>query len=75
MKAEFLIKEVRRSIQELWDLYQLYLSSNGQRGINCFTPEALEKKLHRTDKEIIELAEAKGLYIEDKDEYLASLSE
>ncbi len=73
MKCIDLITSVRASTQQLWDAYQLYLSSDGAHGLNCFTPDILEKKLNRTDEEIIALAERRGLYIEDKDEYLASL--
>lgn len=74
MKCADLITSVRASTQQLWDSYQLYLSSGGAHGLNCFTPEALERKLNRTDEEIIALAEKRGLYIEDKDEYLAGLN-
>lgn len=73
MKAIDLIRDVRNSTQRLWDSYQLFLSSGGKMGLNCFTPEAMERKLKRTDAEIIEQAEAKGLVVEDKDEYLASI--
>ena len=74
MKAKVLIKDVRDSNQRLWDSYQLFISSGGQRGMNCFTPDKMQALLERTDAEIIEQAEAKGIVIEDKDEYLASLS-
>jgi len=74
MKAELLIKEVRESNQRLWDSYQLFLSTNGKQGMNCFTPDKMKALLDRTDAEIIAQAEAKGLVIEDKDEYLASLN-
>ena len=72
MKAEILIKDVRESTQRLWDSYQLFLKTNGKQGMNCFTPDTMLKKLNRTDAEIIAQAEAKGLLIEDKEEYLAS---
>ena len=75
MKAADLIKDVRVSTQRLWDSYQLYLSSGGKQGMNCFTPEVMEKLVNRTDAEIIAQAEAKGLTIEDKEEYLAKASE
>lgn len=74
MKAESLIKEVRESNQRLWDSYQLFLSTDGKQGMNCFTPDKMKAMLDRTDAEIIAQAEAKGLTIEDKDEYLASLN-
>lgn len=75
MKAKVLIKDVRDSNQRLWDSYQLFISSGGKRGMNCFTPDKMKALLERTDAEIIAQAEAKGIIIEDKDEYLASLSE
>lgn len=70
MKAEILIKEVRESNQKLWDSYQLFLSTNGEQGINCFTPDKMKRLLERTDKEIIEAGIAKGVVIEDADIYL-----
>jgi hypothetical protein len=70
MKAEVLIKEVRESNQKLWDSYQLFLSTNGEQGINCFTPDKMKRLLERTDKEIIEAGIAKGVVIEDADIYL-----
>lgn len=74
MKADNLIKEVRESNQRLWDSYQLFLSTDGKQGMRCFTPDKMQALLNRTDAEIIAQAEAKGLVIEDKDEYLASLN-
>lgn len=70
MKASELIQQVRSSTQQLWDLYQLFLSSNGEEGLNCFTPDVLEQKLKRTDKEIVKQGIARGLYIEDANQYL-----
>lgn len=70
MKAEILIKEVRESNQKLWDSYQLFLSTNGEQGINCFTPDKMKRLLERTDREIIEAGIAKGIAIEDADVYL-----
>lgn len=70
MKAEVLIKEVRESNQKLWDSYQLFLSTNGEQGINCFTPDKMKRLLERTDREIIEAGIAKGIVIEDADVYL-----
>lgn len=72
MKAAALIKEVRESTQHLYDSYQRYLESDGQSGLCCFDPDVLEARLNRTDKEIIEQGLAKGLYIEDAEDYLAS---
>lgn len=73
MKAEELIKEIRESVQKLWDAHQLFINSNGTKGMRCFNPESLEKKLARTDKEILSLAEKRGIFIEDKEEYLSKI--
>lgn len=73
MKAANLIKEVRESTQMLWDSYQKYIDTNGEEGMLCFTPDVLKEKLNRTDRDIIEQGLAKGVYIEDAEEYLANL--
>jgi len=70
MKAVDLIKEVRESNQRVWDSYQLFLSTNGKEGMNCFTPDKMLALLNRTDEEIILKAESSGLTVEDRDEYL-----
>ena len=70
MKAAALIKEVRDSTQQLWDSHMRYVESGGQVGMLCFTPDALKQKLDRTDREIIEQGLARGIYIEDADDYL-----
>jgi len=70
MKAVDLIKEVRESNQRVWDSYQLFLSTNGKEGMNCFTPDKMLALLNRTDEEIILKAESRGLTVEDRDEYL-----
>ena len=58
MKAAALIKEVRESTQHLYDSYQKYLET---------------ERLKRSDRDIIEQGLAKGVYIEDAEEYLAKL--
>lgn len=73
MKAAALIKEVRESTQYLYDAYQRYLETDGQSGLCCFNPEVLEERMNRTDRDIIEQGLAKGVYIEDAQEYLASI--
>lgn len=73
MITENLIKEVRRTIGAAWDSYQLYLKTHGMEGTRCFTPEILEQKYNRTDEDIIREAEEKGIYLIDKDEYLAKI--
>lgn len=73
MKAATLIKEVRESTQLLWNSHMRYIESGGEVGMPCFTPDVLKQKLERTDRDIIEQGLAKGVYIEDADEYLAKL--
>ncbi len=73
MKAAALIKEVRDSTQRLWDSHMRYVESGGQVGMLCFAPDVLKQRLDRTDKDIIEQGLAKGVYIEDAEEYLAKL--
>ena len=67
MKAAALIKEVRESTQHLYDSYQKYLETDGKMGLCCF------ERLKRSDRDIIEQGLAKGVYIEDAEEYLAKL--
>lgn len=73
MKAADFIKAVRDDTQELYNLHQLYLSSNGEHGFRCLNPESLERKMNRTDREILEKYLADGAVIEDAAEYLAAL--
>ena len=73
MKAADLIKEVRSSTQLLWDSHMRYIESGGEVGMPCFTPDILKQKLGRTDRDVIEQGLAKGVYIEDAEEYLAKL--
>lgn len=70
MKGAALIKEVRETTQRLYDSYQTYLVTDGQSGLRCFDPDILEARMKRTDREIIEQGLAKGVYIEDADDYL-----
>lgn len=73
MKASDLIKEVRESTRVLYDSYQRYLETGGQSGMCCFDPDILEQRMNRTDREIIEQGIAKGVYIEDAEDYLATV--
>lgn len=72
MKAAALIQEVRESTQYLYDSYQRYLESDGLVGLNCLDPDTLMKRLNRTDREIVEQGLAKGVYIEDANEFLSA---
>ncbi|MBO7312290.1 MAG: hypothetical protein J6U82_05745 [Alistipes sp.] len=65
-----MIKEVRESTQALWESHQRYIETNGEAGLLCFTPDVLIQRLNRTDREIIEQGLAKGVYIEDAEDYL-----
>lgn len=73
MKAAVLIKEVRESTQRMWDSHLQYIETNGEVGMLCFTPDIMKQKLDRTDRDIINEAIAKGVAIEDAEEYLASV--
>ena len=55
MKAAEFIKIVHDDMQELYDLHQLSVSSGGKLGLRCLNPEDFEKKMRRTDREILEL--------------------
>lgn len=70
MKAADLIKEVRESTLMLWNSHQKYIETGGKVGLLCFDPDVLEARLKRTDREIIEQGLAKGVYIEDAENYL-----
>lgn len=70
-----LIEVVRSDLQKFYDLHQLSLKSGGKQGLRCFNPEELERKINRTDREILcELIEG-GAIIDGVDEYLSSLNE
>lgn len=73
MKAKDFIVDVRSSNQRLWDSYQLFLSTKGEQGMNCFTPDKMKQLLERSDKEIVEQGLAKGVYIEDAEAFLESV--
>lgn len=73
MKAVNFIKVVRDDMQELYAMHQLSVSTNGKLGLRCLDPDVLEKKMNRTDKEILEFYLAEGAQIEDAEEYLATL--
>ena len=47
--------------------------SGGKLGLRCLNPEEFEKKMKRTDREILESYLAEGAQIEDADEYLTNL--
>ena len=73
MKAAEFIRIVRDEMQELYGLHQLSVSSGGKLGLRCLNPEEFEKKMKRTDREILESYLAEGAQIEDADEYLTNL--
>ena len=51
----------------------ILLETDGKMGLCCFDPDLLEERLKRSDRDIIEQGLAKGVYIEDAEEYLAKL--
>lgn len=70
-----LIDVVRSDLQKFYNLHQLSLKTGGKQGLRCFNPDELERKINRTDKEILNELIAEGAIIEGVDEYLASLNE
>lgn len=75
MKAAEFIKIVRDDIKELTELHQLCISSEGKFGLRCLNPDELERKMKRTDREILEEYLACGAQIDDAEEYLAKIGE
>lgn len=69
-----LIDVVRSDLQKFYNLHQLSVQSGGTQGLRCFNPEELERKINRTDKEILDDLIAKGAIIDGIDEYLDSLN-
>lgn len=70
MKAEYIIKDCREGMEELNKLHLQWLASDGLQGCQCLNYEEFKLKLNRSDEEILNDAESKGLYIVDKEEYL-----
>ena len=73
MKAETLIQLTRQDYKNMIAQHELYVKTNGAAGMHVFNPESLYKKLDRTEEEIIRLAQERGVYIVDADEYLEQL--
>lgn len=68
-----LISVIRSDWQKFYDLHKLSLETDGKQGLRCFNPEELERKIKRTDKEILDDLISEGTVIDGVDEYLDSL--
>ena len=71
MKAADFIKVVRNDLQELLEMHELSVATNGKQGCRCLNPEILYQKIRQSDREILEHYLAKGAVIDDAEEYLA----
>lgn len=74
MKAADFIRIVRNDCQELYDLHNLAVETNGIQGSYCLNLDEFLKKMNRTDKEILDYYISQGAEIDDADEYLAALN-
>ena len=75
MKAVDFIKSIRDNFNELYELHEMAIESNGEIGCVCLNPERLFELLNRTDAEIVRDYLAKGAPIEDAEEFLAGCSD
>ncbi len=73
MKAVDFIKIVRDDCQELYDLHNLAVETNGEQGSYCLNLDEFLKKMNRTDKEILDYYISQGAEIDDVEKYLLSL--
>ena len=73
MKAEDVIKMVRRDVEEMWNKHLTWIKTNGAEGMPCLDIPAMEKLRARTDREILDKAVSRGVYVIDREEYLAKL--
>lgn len=69
MTINDLLTSVRSSNLRLWESHLRFIESNGQEGMRCFSPEKMQELINRTDDEIIMAAIARGVYLEDLDNY------
>lgn len=73
MLAKEVIKKNRDNFEKLNRYHQEWASSNHVSGLQCLDYEEFLKLYHMSDREIIERVLAKGVVIEDAEEYLASI--
>lgn len=71
MKAEVVLNNIRKDMEELKSLHEKWVDSNGTEGLQCFNYEDFLKRYNKTDEEILnEVEEKTGFVIIDKEEYL-----
>lgn len=72
MKAKDFLKVVRADMQELYDLHQLSISTNGKMGLRCLNIDEFMAKMQQTDKEILKHYFTMGAQIDDAEEFLSA---
>jgi len=73
MLAREVIKKNRDNFEKLNQYHLRWLASGSQEGLQCVDYDEFLKLYNMSDREIIERVLAKGVYVEDADEYLAGL--
>ena len=74
MLAREVIKKNRENLEKLNRYHQKWLSSDNKEGLQCLDYDGFLKLYNMTDREIIEKVLAKGVQIEDAEEFLAGLN-
>ena len=72
MKAEEVIKMVRRDVEFMWAKHLLWEKTVGMQGMPCLDIENMQRLRNRTDLEILDKALSRGMYIPDYEEYKAN---
>lgn len=76
MKAEMVIKLARESSEELKEMHETWVATNGAEGFRCFNYDVFLKRYNRTDRQVLEDFEKEtGMTVVDKEEYLANKKE
>lgn len=76
MKAEAVIQMARESSEELKQLHETWIASNGAEGLMCLNYDVFLKRYNRTDEQILnDFEKETGMIVIDKKEYLANKKE
>ena len=73
MLAKDVIRKNREAFEKLNRYHQEWAESNHKNGLQCLDYDEFLKLYNMTDREIIEVVLAKGVVIEDADEYLSGV--
>lgn len=72
MKAEIILRNIREDMEELKQLHEKWVETDGNEGLQCFNYDEFLKQYNRTDREILDDVENKtGFIVIDKEEYLS----